>query len=61
MSEYGLLGMDYSEQFDCVLDCFWGSLEVVSQKVWSLKSKEVPCCQVELVEVILEPRSCLKV
>ena len=61
-SEFWLLGMDYLKQFDCVLHCSSGSLNVAGHEVQLHEPMPVPCCRVELVEeVVLEPRSCSKV
>ena len=57
-SEYGLLGMDYLEQYDCVLHFSSGQLEVAGREVALHKPCKVPGCRVSLADdARIPPRS----
>ena len=57
-SEYGLLGMDYLEQYDCVLHFSSGQLEVAGHGVALHKPCKVPGCRVSLADdARIPPRS----
>ena len=49
-SEYGLLGMDYLEHYDCVLHFSSGQLQVAGHEVQLHKPSKLPGCRVSLID-----------